>query len=194
MNAHDLAGVLDQMAERQRYNEILLLIDTCQASTMYEHVTAPHVFAMSSSVRGESSYSYHVDEEIGVPVLDRFTWSLLQYMAKHNVTDATESGTGNGEGAALSIQDLFDSFDAKFLSSHPHMQVTPGTRSPKHVSLASLVLALPRPLVPSMGASESLQLGGAHTIARVPYDDGGRPKSPTFLETSTASTSPERIR
>lgn len=69
INARDLADALSQMHERKRhwtlsstgsshrYNEILLMIDTCQASTMHEHIVAPGVTAIASSIRGQSSYS-----------------------------------------------------------------------------------------------------------------------------------------
>jgi phosphatidylinositol glycan class K len=69
INARDLADALTQMHERKRYsqlkfrinitryNEILLMIDTCQASTMHDHIVAPGVTAIASSIRGESSYS-----------------------------------------------------------------------------------------------------------------------------------------
>lgn len=57
INARDLADAFNQMHERQRYNEILLMIDTCQASTMHDHIVAPGITAIASSIRGESSYS-----------------------------------------------------------------------------------------------------------------------------------------
>lgn len=114
INSHDLADALQQMFERRRYKQVLLLIDTCQASTMHEHLRAPGVTAIASSVRGESSYSYQVDDELGVAVLDRFTWALLQFTAGVNAT------------SNVTLADLYESLDADFLHSHPHLTQTEG--------------------------------------------------------------------
>ncbi|ETO11153.1 hypothetical protein RFI_26224 [Reticulomyxa filosa] len=40
-----------------RYNEILFIVDTCQAATLYSHFTAPNIIAIGSSLKGESAYS-----------------------------------------------------------------------------------------------------------------------------------------
>lgn len=51
--ATDLAAALAQMHAAGRYGELLLLADTCQASSLYAHVTAPGVLALASSKLGE---------------------------------------------------------------------------------------------------------------------------------------------
>lgn len=57
INAHDLADAFEQMYEKRRYRELLFIIDTCQAATMYEMIRSPNILAIASSVKGESSYS-----------------------------------------------------------------------------------------------------------------------------------------
>lgn len=59
IHAHDIAEAFWQMWEKQRYRELLFVIDTCQASTMYEEIKAPNILAVASCGRGESSYSVH---------------------------------------------------------------------------------------------------------------------------------------
>jgi phosphatidylinositol glycan class K len=49
----DLADALQQMHEKKRYNEILLVVETCEAATLIEKVAAPNIVATASSVRGE---------------------------------------------------------------------------------------------------------------------------------------------
>lgn len=51
--AADVANALHQMHAAGRYGELLLVADTCQASTLYSRVTAPNVLAVASSKLGE---------------------------------------------------------------------------------------------------------------------------------------------
>ncbi len=59
INAHDLADALEQMHQHGRFNEMLVIIDTCQASTMFDQIRVPNVITIASSSKGESSYSVH---------------------------------------------------------------------------------------------------------------------------------------
>lgn len=119
INAHDMADALQQMHEARRYNQVLLMIDTCQASTMMEQIRAPRVTTLASSVRGESSYSYQVDDELGVAVLDRFTWALLEFTADLQA------------GSPVTMAELYASLDPAFLHSHADLQMTPGAVAPE---------------------------------------------------------------
>lgn len=42
---------------KRRYNEMLFMIDTCQANSMYTKLYSPNVVATGSSRMGENSYS-----------------------------------------------------------------------------------------------------------------------------------------
>lgn len=107
INAYDIADAFEQMKENGRYNEILFIIDTCQASTMFERFRSPQIFAISSSRRGESSYSYHVEDDVGVALIDRFTFCLLNFMKDLTIhSDKT-------------VGDFVKSWDTTFLGSHP---------------------------------------------------------------------------
>ncbi|KAG0168997.1 glycosylphosphatidylinositol anchor biosynthesis [Apophysomyces sp. BC1034] len=57
VSAYDLADAFKQMWEKKRYNEILFMIDTCQANTMYSQFDSPNILATGSSKLGENSYS-----------------------------------------------------------------------------------------------------------------------------------------
>lgn len=50
--AQDVADAIAQMHEKGRYNEVLLIVETCQASTMYSRVHSPNVLGMASSKKG----------------------------------------------------------------------------------------------------------------------------------------------
>lgn len=104
--SHDIADALAQMHAKKRYNELLFMIDTCQANTMFSKFYSPNVIAVGSSELDESSYSHHSDVEIGVAVVDRFTYYTLEFM------EAIE------KNSTLTLQDLFDSYTFEKVHSH----------------------------------------------------------------------------
>lgn len=107
INTYDLADAFSQMKERNRYREILFIIDTCQANTMYERFRSPDIFAIASSMRGESSYSYNVVDEVGVALIDRFTYSLLKFLKDLDIH------------SEKTVADFMDSLDVHFLGAAP---------------------------------------------------------------------------
>lgn len=78
----ELADAFEQMWQKKRYNEILFIIDTCQAASMYEHFYSPNILAIASSLVGEDSLSHHVDPAIGVYIIDRFTYYALEFLER----------------------------------------------------------------------------------------------------------------
>ncbi|GAA5805102.1 glycosylphosphatidylinositol anchor biosynthesis [Helicostylum pulchrum] len=107
ISAYDLADSFKQMSEKKRYNEILFMIDTCQANTMYSKINSTNILATGSSKLDESSYSHHTDYDIGVAVIDSFTYYNLEFL--ENV-DQTSDKT---------LQELFDTYDPVKIASHP---------------------------------------------------------------------------
>ncbi|KAG0321763.1 glycosylphosphatidylinositol anchor biosynthesis [Dissophora globulifera] len=107
ISAYDLGDAFQQMHEKKRYNEILFMIDTCQANTMYSKITSPNIIATGSSKLDESSYSHHDDPDIGVAVIDRFTYYVLEVLEKIDMQ------------SKATVQDLFDTYDTKLLGSTP---------------------------------------------------------------------------
>ncbi|KAG8041478.1 hypothetical protein G9C98_002771 [Cotesia typhae] len=60
ITSQDLADALEQMWQKRRYHEILFIVDTCQASSMYEKIYSPNILAIASSKVGEDSLSLKV--------------------------------------------------------------------------------------------------------------------------------------
>ncbi|KZP33865.1 hypothetical protein FIBSPDRAFT_906727 [Athelia psychrophila] len=106
ISAFDIADAFEQMWQKKRYNEILFMIDTCQANTMYSKFYSPNILATGSSELGENSYSHENDNDIGVAVIDSFTHYVLEFMEGINKTSQT------------SMQDLFNSYDFDKIYSH----------------------------------------------------------------------------
>jgi GPI-anchor transamidase subunit K len=109
ISSWDLADAFSQMREKKRYNEMLFMIDTCQANTMYRQFYAPGVIATGSSEEDESSYSHHADNDVGVAVIDRWTYYVLEFL-ETQVTGPTSDKT---------LGDLFDSYDISKIHSNP---------------------------------------------------------------------------
>ncbi|KAG0366774.1 peptidase C13 family-domain-containing protein [Gamsiella multidivaricata] len=107
ISAYDLGDAFQQMYEKKRYNEILFMIDTCQANTMYTKIHSPNILATGSSKLKESSYSHHDDPDIGVAVIDRFTYYVLEVLEK---VDMQSKAT---------LKDLFDTYNFDLLHSTP---------------------------------------------------------------------------
>ncbi|VDK85895.1 unnamed protein product [Litomosoides sigmodontis] len=76
----DLADAIETMYQGNRYNEMLVIADTCQSESMYQKIYSPNVLATSSSRVGEDSLSYDVDQSIGVYIIDRYTQFTLEFL------------------------------------------------------------------------------------------------------------------
>ncbi|OQU99422.1 hypothetical protein CLAIMM_05057 [Cladophialophora immunda] len=109
ISSWDLADAFSQMREKKRYNEMLFMIDTCQANTLYRQFYAPGIIATGSSEEDESSYSHHADNDVGVAVIDRWTYYVLEFL-ETQVTGPTSDKT---------LGDLFDSYDVQKIHSNP---------------------------------------------------------------------------
>jgi phosphatidylinositol glycan class K len=92
-----------------RYHELLFMIDTCQANTMYSKFYSPNIIATGSSEIDQSSYSHHADNDVGVAVIDRYTYYNLDFLE----TQVREPGSKQ------TLADLFDSYDESKIHSHP---------------------------------------------------------------------------
>ncbi|KAI1073480.1 peptidase C13 family-domain-containing protein [Whalleya microplaca] len=108
IGAFDLADAFEQMWEKRRYHEILFMIDTCQANTMYSKLYSPNIIATGSSELDQSSYSHHADNDVGVAVIDRYTYYNLEFL-ESEVRDLSSKKT---------VGDLFDSYNYEKIHSH----------------------------------------------------------------------------
>ena len=84
------------------------MIDTCQANTMYSKFYSPNIIATGSSEIDQSSYSHHADNDVGVAVIDRYTYYNLDFLE----TEVREPSSKKTVG------DLFDSYDDEKIHSH----------------------------------------------------------------------------
>lgn len=85
----ELADAFEQMWQKRRYNELLFIIDTCQGASMYERFYSPNLMALASSQVGEDSLSHQPDLAIGVHLMDRYTFYLLEFLEDINPASKT---------------------------------------------------------------------------------------------------------
>ena len=115
--ASDLAAAVRNAYFLGRFSELLVLTDTCQASTMpaplHEasllpppdgSLAAPRIASMSSSELGQNSFSHEVDSRLGVATSDRFTFELHSFMRR--LAHAGGGAAAGGVAAAASLADL----------------------------------------------------------------------------------------
>ena len=83
VTSEEIARAVSEMHRRQRYREILIVADTCQAFTLGDHLTSPNAFVVASSLRDESSYAHHADSYLGLSVIERYTHAFMHFVEKH---------------------------------------------------------------------------------------------------------------
>lgn len=139
--SEDIADAFEQMYEKKRYNEIFFMVDTCQANTMYSKFYSPNILAVGSSEIDESSYSHHSDVEIGVAVIDRFTYYSLDFLE------------GIEKDSNTTLQDLFDSYTFEKVHSHAGIRKDLFRRDLKDVLITDF-FANVQNVIPDQGKDE----------------------------------------
>ncbi|KAK7814005.1 hypothetical protein U0070_006283 [Myodes glareolus] len=117
----ELADAFEQMWQKRRYNELLFIIDTCQGASMYERFYSPNIMALASSQVGEDSLSHQPDPAIGVHLMDRYTFYVLEFLEEINPASQTN------------MNDLFQVCPKSLCVSTPGHRTDLFQRDPKHV-------------------------------------------------------------
>ena len=115
ITAQDIAHGIHEMYLKKRFKNLLLVVDTCQASTLGQLITTPNVISLSSSKRDENSYAYRSNSDIGVSVIDRFSYKLVEYLKSNG--PQIKSGVST-------IGNFFRSLSPRFLQSTPMIETT----------------------------------------------------------------------
>ncbi|KAI8829165.1 peptidase C13 family-domain-containing protein [Chytridium lagenaria] len=103
-DSHDVADAIAQMHEKKRYHELFFMIDTCQAASMYKQIYSPNT--------GENSYSHHLDVDVGVAVIDRFTHYNLEMLERLD------------RGDQSSLEDLVTALVTDFFGGVQNVELT----------------------------------------------------------------------
>jgi phosphatidylinositol glycan class K len=110
LTSNDIADAFEQMHKQRRYRKIFWMSDTCQAASLQNQFYTPGIVAMGSSDTKENSYSHHVDSQIGIAIVDRFSYHSFDYLKR----------------LSHSSKDTIKSFHSRFsfgqLNSHPQVR------------------------------------------------------------------------
>ena len=83
---------------------------------MFSTFYSPNIVSIGSSEKGENSYSHHAEtKKLGVAVIDRFTYSTLEFV--ENVRDRLIHSDSRGL-REITLLDWFQSFTKSSLGSH----------------------------------------------------------------------------
>ena len=139
ISSQDMGYIFRDMHAKKRYKEIMLVIDTCQASTFANHIDAPNIYTLASSRLSENSFAYETNTELAVAVVDRFTYSMVEFFSKEKEYGNKRRKTKNNKKGTrvTTMQDFANSFDPRFLYSTATLQVSPGSvRNPRDIPLS----------------------------------------------------------
>jgi len=106
----DIADAFEQMHKQRRYRRIFWISDTCQAATLQNQFYSPEIIGIGSSGKKENSYSHHIDHELGVAVVDRFSFHSNEFMR------------GLTTSSRHTVSDYMNWFDPRDLHSTPTMR------------------------------------------------------------------------
>ena len=161
VSSWDISNAFEQMRVQGRFREVLFMVDTCQANTLFTQFISPNVLSVGSSREGQNSYSHHGDLDIGIAIIDRFTYWSLQFFEDEMTarcslpggpkTRRTLPATAPDAGAApprtkphdppFSVGRLMRSYDTRLLYAHPGFDATRFKRRLDNVPLSDFICA-----------------------------------------------------
>jgi phosphatidylinositol glycan class K len=130
MSADELRVAVEEMSSLGRFRRLLIVADTCQASSMTQGITTENVISIASSRVSENSYSYISNKKLGVSTIDRFSMALGSYFDRHV--------RSRGDLSKRTIRDLVASLDHRFLQSTPYVGYSSIELSPEQGSPSSV--------------------------------------------------------
>jgi phosphatidylinositol glycan class K len=107
------------------YKEVLMLIDTCQAMSLFDGIETPNLFLVGSSVHGQSAYSHQHDNEMNLDLNDKFTYAFHEFL----------TGAYDRYTSKTKLSDFLTLFDFKKIGSDLRIKHTSEKRTPEDLYL-----------------------------------------------------------
>lgn len=192
ITAQDLASTFTHMKDTGRYNDLLLVADTCQAFTLDPSHPEIHgsdrvrdVTTFASSLKDQNSYAHHSDTDVGMSVVDRYTYHVSEFLTKR--------GRGGGRDAleGVSLKEaMFDSLRSKNLGADVGMNDASSRRRTGQVALCDFLCA----------ASEGsgVEEGGGNSVEvlreRWEHDELGASGAADMVDAEAAAARSRRLK
>ena len=74
----ELHRTLSEMYIKQLYKELVFVLDTCEAYSVYDHVNVPNIYFVASSLINQKASSYSYDDALMGPSVDKFHFLLFK--------------------------------------------------------------------------------------------------------------------
>mmetsp|Transcript_23363 Transcript_23363/g.41466 ORF Transcript_23363/g.41466 Transcript_23363/m.41466 type:complete len:356 (-) Transcript_23363:150-1217(-) len=168
----DLALAVQEMSLKRRFGELLIVLDTCQAFTLFDYIDVPNVHVVGSSLRGQMAKSIGFDSQLGISMSDHFSYYFFKFfedstkaklmtadlqsvldVLPSSVIKATFGFKSNKSAKDLKLRTFF----SRKLTKGLHQTLKVSYSNPKHQDRPSKV---PTILVPSQATPYKLQTTG----------------------------------
>ena len=81
ISATDFAKAIEEMTAKKLFKELMILLDTCEASTMYENVEySANTILIGTSILEEHALSHQADPSLNVFLNDKFSFFFVDYL------------------------------------------------------------------------------------------------------------------
>lgn len=84
MLSADLANAVYEMSFKEKFEEMLIFIDSCQALSIFDFIELGNVHGVSSSLPGQPAKSYGNHQELGISATDHFTYFFYELFTGKN--------------------------------------------------------------------------------------------------------------
>lgn len=93
LQSEDFGKVYNEMHLKKMYKEVFMMIDTCQAMTLFDQVDSPDLILMGTSVLGQSALSHQHDFSMNMDLNDKFTFYMNEFLEGNMPEKFTEKTT-----------------------------------------------------------------------------------------------------
>jgi phosphatidylinositol glycan class K len=84
MKAKEFAEIISGMKRNLKFDELLIILDTCEALSMFKYIDTQGITIIVSSEIRQKSLSTHYDKEYNIPLSDMFTFTMCDLIRKMN--------------------------------------------------------------------------------------------------------------
>lgn len=141
LSATQLKDAIIDMKIRNRFNNLLVVADTCKAATMLDPLSLPaqvsNVTFIASSQANENSYGWVPVPDLDVTVVDRFSMQFSENIKLALQLESQAAKGGKRPAKDVSLHKAVDSIDVRFLNSHASIT----SNSKKKMSVSSFFSA-----------------------------------------------------